>query len=48
VERKETIRKIDESSGDEVLERVVVKERLVDDDLPEIALAYRRWLADQT
>lgn len=48
VERKETIREIDESSGDEVLERVAVKERLVDDDLPEIALAYRRWLADQT
>lgn len=48
VERKETIREIDETSGDEVLERVAVKERLVDDDFPEIALAYRRWLAEQT
>lgn len=48
VERKETVRDIDDSSGDEVLERVAVKERLVDDDLPEIAMAYRRWLGEQT
>jgi type I restriction enzyme M protein len=48
VERTETVREIDPASGEEVLRDTVVAERLVDDDLAEVAVAYRQWLTEQT
>lgn len=45
--RVETISEIDPATGDEVLRRVEVRERHLDDELPEVAAAYRRWLRDQ-
>jgi type I restriction enzyme M protein len=48
VEQTETVREIDPASGEEVLGDTVVAERLVDDDLPEVAVAYRQWLTEQT
>jgi len=44
VKREELVRQIDAATGDEVLHRTVVKERLIDDDLPDVAIAYRQWL----
>lgn len=45
--RKEPMIEIDQDSGHEVLKTIEVKERLVDDELPEVGEAYRAWLADQ-
>ncbi len=42
--RHETISEIDQSTGEEVLRTIEVSERLVDDDLPDVATAYLRWL----
>ena len=47
VEQDVPVRDIDEHTGEEVLTRVLVRERVIDDDLPEIALAYRQWLTEQ-
>jgi type I restriction enzyme M protein len=47
VEGTESVREIDPASGEEVLRDTVISERLVDDDLPEVAIAYRRWLSEQ-
>ena len=47
VERTETVREIDQATGEEVLRDIVISERLVDDDLPEVAVAYRQWLTEQ-
>lgn len=47
VSRMETVADIDPDSGIEVLRQVEVHERLVDDELPEVATAYRRWLSEQ-
>jgi type I restriction enzyme M protein len=38
---------IDRETGREVLREVEVRERLVDDDLPDVATAYLRWLHEQ-
>ncbi len=46
VRRTDTISEIDSETGDEVLRSVHVDERLVDDDLPDVATAYLRWLSD--
>jgi type I restriction enzyme M protein len=46
VTRSDTVAEIDPASGFEVFKSVELKERLVDDDLPEVALAYRRWLSE--
>lgn len=46
VTRSDTIAEIDPDTGIEMFRVVEVKERLVDDDLPEVALAYRRWLSE--
>lgn len=47
VSREEPVIEIDQDTGEEVLSTAVVKERLVDDELPEVALAYRQWLDAQ-
>ncbi|MGH3967628.1 MAG: N-6 DNA methylase, partial [Mycobacterium sp.] len=45
--RAETVAEIDSETGEEVLRTVEVQERQIDDDLPEVATAYRRWLGTQ-
>lgn len=47
VTRAETLADIDPDSGDEVLRDVEVSERLVDDELPDAATAFLRWLNEQ-
>lgn len=47
VVRRETVHDIDPESGAEVLSTVEVRERLVDDELPEVGLSYSRWIAEQ-
>lgn len=43
--RKETITDIDPATGKEILREIEMKEPLVDDELPEIATEYRRWVS---
>ncbi|WP_218040113.1 N-6 DNA methylase [Actinomadura sp. WMMB 499] len=47
VSRTETVVEIDQTSGSEILRDVTVTERQVDDELPEVATAYLRWLSEQ-
>lgn len=47
VKRVETIAEIDQETGNEVLREVELTDRQVDDELPEVAEAYRNWLAEQ-
>lgn len=47
VARKELVAEIDESSGEEVFKEIEVRDRIVDDELPEVASAYREWLDKQ-
>lgn len=47
VKRVETIEEIDQHTGDEILREVEVTDRQVDDELPEVAAAYREWLKEQ-
>ncbi len=47
VTRRETLADIDSATGEEVLREVEVQERLVDDELPDAATAFRRWLSEQ-
>lgn len=47
VSRVETLSEIDPENGDEILRQVEIRERDVDDELPEVATAYRRWLGKQ-
>lgn len=47
VSRVETITEIDQETGEEVLSQVEVQDRLVDDELPEVATAYLRWVSEQ-
>ncbi len=46
VTRLETISEIDQSTGEEVLTSIEVKERQIDDELPDVATAYLRWLGE--
>lgn len=46
VERVETVSEIDPATGNEVVREITVKDRLVDDELPEVATAYLRWLGE--
>lgn len=48
VTRSETVTEIDPETGAEVLATVDVKDRLVDDELPDVATAYLRWVGEQT
>ena len=47
VRRDERVTEIDPETGLEVLKVVEMTDRLVDDELPEVAAAYRDWLAEQ-
>lgn len=47
VSRVETVSEIDSATGYEVLRQVEIKERHIDDELPEVATAYLRWLGEQ-
>ncbi len=47
VERIELVSEIDQETGLEVLRENTVLERKVDDELPEVAEAYREWLGQQ-
>jgi type I restriction enzyme M protein len=47
VRRIETIAEIDQGTGNEVLREVELTDRQVDDELPEVAEAYRKWLEEQ-
>lgn len=47
VTHAETIAEIDRATGEEVLRTIEVKERQVDDELPDAATAYLRWLGNQ-
>ncbi|WP_229811139.1 N-6 DNA methylase [Streptosporangium pseudovulgare] len=47
VSRVETVTEIDQETGAEVLREIEVTERQVDDELPEVATAYLRWLSEQ-
>lgn len=47
VKRIETITEIDQETGNEVLRTIEVTDRQVDDELPEVAEAYRIWLKEQ-
>lgn len=44
ISREDTISEIDQETGLEVLNTIQVQERLIDDDLPDVATAYLRWL----
>jgi type I restriction enzyme M protein len=48
VPRAEVINEIDQMTGQERSRIVEVKERLVDDELPEVAVAFRTWLEENT
>jgi len=47
VTRTETVSAIDPATGEEILSTIETQERLVDDDLPDVAEAYLRWLGQQ-
>jgi type I restriction enzyme M protein len=47
VTRSETVSEIDPATGEEILSTIETLERLVDDDLPDVATAYLRWLGEQ-
>jgi type I restriction enzyme M protein len=47
VTHSETVAEIDPGTGEEVLRLIEVQERQVDDDLPDVATAFRRWLGEQ-
>lgn len=47
VTRTETVTEIDQTTGQEVLRQIEVRERQIDDELPEVATAYLRWLGQQ-
>jgi type I restriction enzyme M protein len=44
VAREEQIVEIDRVTGQEVLTQTTIRERLVDDEMPEVATSYLRWL----
>ena len=47
IKRVEAIAEIDQQTGNEVLREIEVTERQIDDELPEVANAYRQWLGEQ-
>lgn len=44
--KKEWVTEIDEASGEEVRKEIEVRDRVVDDELPQVAEAYPVWLSD--
>ncbi|MEW6304904.1 MAG: N-6 DNA methylase [Verrucomicrobiota bacterium] len=47
VARKELVTEIDKASGEEVTKETETRDRVVDDELPEVASAYAVWLEEQ-
>jgi type I restriction enzyme M protein len=47
VSHVEPLTEIDQETGVEVLREITVTERQIDDELPEVATAYLRWLGEQ-
>jgi type I restriction enzyme M protein len=47
VERRDAIIHVDPKSGEHRTEERVIRERVVDDELPEAADAFREWLVQQ-
>ena len=47
VSRVEIITEIDQDTGDEIRREIQVTDRQIDDELPEVATAYLRWLSEQ-
>lgn len=45
--RVEEITEIDSQTGEEIHRQVTIKDRIIDDELPEVAVAFRRWLTQQ-
>lgn len=48
VSRVETVTEIDQETGVEVLRQMEVQDRQIDDDLPDVATAYLRWISEQS
>jgi type I restriction enzyme M protein len=46
--RTDVITEIDQSTGQERTRKVEVRERLIDDELPEVASSFKTWLAKNT
>jgi type I restriction enzyme M protein len=44
--RTEEVMETDVKTGDEYISRVQVKEKVVDDELPEVAIAFKQWLIE--
>lgn len=47
VERLEFVPEIDKTTGEIVTRQARVRDRVIDDDLPDVADAYHQWLANQ-
>jgi type I restriction enzyme M protein len=47
VSRAETVTEIDQDTGEEIRREIQVTDRQIDDELPEVATAYLRWLSEQ-
>jgi type I restriction enzyme M protein len=47
VARKELVAEIDHASGEEIIKETEIRDRVVDDELPEVASSYMKWLEDQ-
>ena len=47
IERPDTIIHLDPKTGQQRVDQRKVKDRVLDDELPEVAAAFREWLADQ-
>jgi len=48
VSRVETVTEIDQETGVEVLRQMELQDRQIDDDLPDVATAYLRWISEQS
>lgn len=46
VAKREWVTEIEETSGEELIKTIELRDRVVDDELPEVAEAYPAWLAE--
>lgn len=47
-ERIDTVAEIDPNTGKEILRQVTSKERVIDDELPDVARSYLHWLSENS
>lgn len=47
VERRDEIIHVDPQTGEHQVQSRVIRDRVIDDELPEVATAFRTWLAEQ-